>query len=268
MQEHDIISFFHVIRNVYLLGKGEFYQVILDNLLSLTQAPAPESAAVDSLLKWRVLRASAKTLNLDDESLDTFLDLTSSSAGVTLTDFHCQSGLVHMTGDCVIEFMEPAVDKRDSSPKSSRLSFVAMCKVTDHKNIESRQATQWNREIFDLSIKSTPISPHDNSAWTEPALSVDKKLTELSRDSVHGCLSLEDEQVLGKGFFFHCLLRRCLSSSGKLAFMGDERRGDLVNQVSICFSREKLVLGQIFKDSSSYPASVVVRLQFYGMKFS
>ena len=263
-RQHDIISFFHIIRNVYLLGKGEFYQVILDNLLGLTLSSAPESSAMNRMLKWRVLRAGAKTLNLDDESLGSLLNLTSSRAGVALTDFHCQRSLFQTTGSCAVEFMKHTLDQTSSS--SSRVSFVAMCRAKERGDVASQRAAQWQRDVFDLSIALTPALPFDDNTWTRSA----PISTQSREEFVHGYLSLEEEQVLGKGFFFDCHLRRSLSplvseDAAILASAGDDpRRGTLINQIAICFSRDKLVLEHRLKEKFSCPASVIVRLQFYG----
>jgi len=266
-QQHDIVSFFHIIRNVYLLGKGEFYQVILDSLLGLTLSSAPEPAAMNRMLKWRVLRTSAKTLNLDDESLGALLDLTSSCAGVALTDFYCQRSLFQTTGSCTIEFMTNTAHEETSS-SSSRLSFVTMCKTKECDSTENQQAAQWERDIYNLSIALTPALPRDDNTWTRAQ---SNSSAESSEDFVYGCLSLEEEQVLGKGFFFDCHLRRCLVSgstnSNTLVSIDDEPlRRTLINQVAICFSRDKLVFEQRSKENFSCPASVSVRLQFYGTK--
>ena len=54
---------------MYLIGKGELFQNILDGILDLLEDPAtPSIQDSDSLLNLSILRNAAKLVNLDEEA--------------------------------------------------------------------------------------------------------------------------------------------------------------------------------------------------------
>lgn len=60
-------EYLHIIRNTYLMGKGELMQCIVDDLQVLTQQPTPQLEALDDTLNWKVVRNAGKLVGLQDE---------------------------------------------------------------------------------------------------------------------------------------------------------------------------------------------------------
>ena len=82
------VPFLHVIRNTYLLGKGELFQALLDGVLALTYEPTPDPLEMDNLLNWRVLRTSSKLVGLiNDDSMAAMLRLRVNSSNVFIRNF-------------------------------------------------------------------------------------------------------------------------------------------------------------------------------------
>ena len=77
----------HALRNTYLLGKGEFFQTLLDNILLMTQSPVPGSQEIDVLLRDHVLKAAAERHDLDEDSLRAMLQLRVNAPSLTISDF-------------------------------------------------------------------------------------------------------------------------------------------------------------------------------------
>ncbi|KAJ1428550.1 Spc98 family-domain-containing protein, partial [Ochromonadaceae sp. CCMP2298] len=72
-------GFLHVIRNTYLLGKGELFQSLLDGVVAQTHKPAPmDGKGVERQLQW-VMRETSKLVGIDDESLGGMLSLSVNS---------------------------------------------------------------------------------------------------------------------------------------------------------------------------------------------
>lgn len=75
------------LRNTYLLGKGEFFQTILDNILLHTETPAPGTQEINVLLRNNVLKAAAERHDLDDDSLRSLLQMHVNAPSLSISDF-------------------------------------------------------------------------------------------------------------------------------------------------------------------------------------
>ena len=92
-------------RNTFLMGKGEFYQVILDGILEQTYRPAPDFQKSDHILHWSVIRGAGKLLGLDDDALAEAFKLHVNSTSIRIIDFSVatnRSGNHHSGQGCVI----------------------------------------------------------------------------------------------------------------------------------------------------------------------
>mmetsp|Transcript_5172 Transcript_5172/g.7923 ORF Transcript_5172/g.7923 Transcript_5172/m.7923 type:complete len:973 (+) Transcript_5172:207-3125(+) len=81
----------HVMRNTFLLGKGELYQALLDNLLLIVEGPLPSpgesSHKLDKILQSEVMRKTARALNIDDEALCGMFSLRLIANSLAVSDF-------------------------------------------------------------------------------------------------------------------------------------------------------------------------------------
>ncbi len=106
--ELDFSSHLQLVRNTYLLGKGELFQSVLDGVEAATHSRlgsvAMSSAEQDSHLNWHILRSTAKLLGLDDETMLRTLRLRADSCSVDLSDFgtHVHLGSVSCTGGALL----------------------------------------------------------------------------------------------------------------------------------------------------------------------
>jgi hypothetical protein len=106
----DKFNFFqclHTMRNVYLLGKGEFFQVLMDEIMvfmssskSQDTPTAIQSAAAntDSILNWNVLRGASMKLNLDEEVVVDLIKLRSISPNAIIHDFKSTDNPILLVG--------------------------------------------------------------------------------------------------------------------------------------------------------------------------
>lgn len=147
--EHNIMTFFQYMRNLFLLGKGEFYQNIMDELLNLTIKPLPEMAAVNNILKWSVLKSSAKKLNLDDELLNNMMEFSLSTHDVAIVDFFSHSYLFTLSHNAHIRLNNPPI--LDIS-----ISSISLCNVKSSKVNACRSI--WENEVFNKVIQNTQFS--------------------------------------------------------------------------------------------------------------
>lgn len=86
----DQLGFFEylrVVRNTFLMGKGELMQCILDDVHSLTHQPVPDMEELDEVLNWKVLRNASKLVGLSDEDVGSMIKLRVSSNRVTMVKF-------------------------------------------------------------------------------------------------------------------------------------------------------------------------------------
>lgn len=72
-------------RNMYLIGKGELFQNILDGILDLLEDPStPSIQDSDSLLNLNILRNAAKLVNLDEEAFLRAINMRVSVSNIVL----------------------------------------------------------------------------------------------------------------------------------------------------------------------------------------
>lgn len=82
-------EYLHIIRNTYLMGKGELMQCIIDDLHVLSQQTTPALEDIDDTLNWRVLRNAGKLVGLQDEDdIHRILQLNVQSHTLTVEKFH------------------------------------------------------------------------------------------------------------------------------------------------------------------------------------
>ena len=72
-------------RNMYLIGKGELFQNILDGILDLLEDPStPSIQDSDSLLNLNILRNAAKLVNVDEEAFLRAINMRVSVSNIVL----------------------------------------------------------------------------------------------------------------------------------------------------------------------------------------
>lgn len=82
-------EYLHIIRNTYLMGKGELMQCIIDDLHVLSQQTTPALEDIDDTLNWRVLRNAGKLVGLQDEDdIHRIVQLNVHSHTLTVEKFH------------------------------------------------------------------------------------------------------------------------------------------------------------------------------------
>jgi hypothetical protein len=82
-------EYLHIIRNTYLMGKGELMQCIIDDLHVLSQQTTPALEDIDDTLNWRVLRNAGKLVGLaDEDDIHRILQLNVQSHTLTVEKFH------------------------------------------------------------------------------------------------------------------------------------------------------------------------------------
>jgi hypothetical protein len=110
---YGFLSYLSIIRNTYLMGKGEFFQNILDDLYLLTlngdsssnnnnnssdstagsssasssSSSLPSLEEMDEILNWKILRNATKLIGLDDDEMIHMLTLKIDLSSIIITHF-------------------------------------------------------------------------------------------------------------------------------------------------------------------------------------
>ena len=131
-QEYGFLSYLQIIRNTYLLGKGELFQNILDELYPLTFASSssvaaavtgpnqtsnknkkammnttatPSVEAMDEVLNWQILRNATKLIALDEDEMLYRLQLKIDLSKILIVKFTEQNlYYFQWNGHCLIEY--------------------------------------------------------------------------------------------------------------------------------------------------------------------
>ena len=84
--KYHFFMYMHAMRSTYLLGRGEFFQVVMDEVIQLIRNNTPGDDA-NKVLNWNVLKAVSKALNIDDDALSSIVVLKVYSHLVDISDF-------------------------------------------------------------------------------------------------------------------------------------------------------------------------------------
>ena len=175
MYVYMYVSLFFTFCFIY---KGELYQSILDGINGLTCAAIPDSAEMDKLINWNVLRASGKLLGsfekylvkllfldsiheyvccvfigLDDDALISAVKIRVNNSTVILKSFSTQqSGEITLSGDALLV---PSSNSSSTSVKlnDSKLSAApitgAKISLCSRKDVRSDDTflTLWSKYL-------------------------------------------------------------------------------------------------------------------------
>jgi hypothetical protein len=95
-------NYFKAIHSVYLLGKGEFFQSVLDAIVQETMSD--EEASLTSVFWDDLLRSTAKSLSVDEDAITGFITLRSKQRGRFTMSFSrdsCDAEDVYLQGSAV-----------------------------------------------------------------------------------------------------------------------------------------------------------------------
>lgn len=194
-------NFLLSIRNTYLMGKGELYQLILDGVLEQTHKPAPDSQKADNVLKWDIIRGAGKTLNLDDDSLASTIAIRVNISSLTITDFNAQSCTVCIAGGAQYELSKPvAIGKKRIN------RYVSLCTIIEEDSsaeLSKLWSTHVLRKSSDLGIKdpgSRHTGPIGAESTPEKGHSSDVKAGSARAKYTQGAVWLPDQKYVAKGF--------------------------------------------------------------------
>lgn len=159
--KYGFSQFLQLIRSTYLMGKGELYQAILDKLIVLTTNSTPPQKTMNSLLKWEVLRETAKLLGLEPSDLAFLIQLKVNTQNVEILDFFNQSSEVSLAGTAKIELKSEVDGNNTPSPTgfaanqfelSTGLGVLRLCDVSliDERRIRKMQ---WNEAMKSMVEK-------------------------------------------------------------------------------------------------------------------
>ena len=193
-EKFGFVQFLVGLRNTYLLGKGELFQVFLDGILQLMEQPPPTDAHADSILMWEVVRAAAKILNLDDDVLSSTLKLRANSASLTVTDFF-QEDLVRLHGVYTLGDMSDASRRRHIYLGKPNSDFFL--KVSSNQNVRKTLPTT-------IPARSTVIP--DNKGCQRDDVNVNSSQgTDVRLQYTSAAVSITDSKYIIKGFSSTCL---------------------------------------------------------------
>ena len=201
-------NFLLSIRNTYLMGKGELYQLILDGVLDQTHKPAPDSQKADNVLKWDIVKGAGKTLNLDDDSLSATLAIRVNISSLTITDFNAQSCTVCTAGGAQYE-----ISKSVPIGKKRINRYVSLCTIIEEDS-SAELSKLWSSHVLkkssDLTVKDLgsrhfgPISQENT-----PEKRINNNSTNNDNDMksgickakyTQGAVWLPDQKYVAKGF--------------------------------------------------------------------
>lgn len=84
--KYHFYMYMHAMRSTYLLGRGEFFQIVMDEVIQLIRSNASTEDA-NKVLNWNVLKSVSKSLNIDEDALSSIVQLKVHSHIVNISDF-------------------------------------------------------------------------------------------------------------------------------------------------------------------------------------
>ena len=223
-EKYGFSKFLLSMRNTFLMGKGELYQLILDGILDQTKKEIPEAEKADDLLKFDILKSASKLLNLDDDYLTSTITLRINAAKVRIVDFSLKAKTVSLSGKAKYEktvkstpigrkksnkkvFLCTIVEE-DSSAELSKLWAQHVLQKSD----EMQNEINCNRNVFN-NVKNNynDINRNVNIEKSEKK-DIIKNKNELNNNYSKGALWLPDQKYISKGFL-SCSTFECSWSS-------------------------------------------------------
>ena len=166
----NFVSFLHIMRNIYFLGSGEFYQTLHDSIdcLSATAKTRGTDSNTNALLRDAFIN-SCKLLNLDDASLGSSVRLEVQSDDVVISDFSMQQDEVVLVGAANVNdsYIGHVLDLSHDIVSKSRIASRVVMNASSSASVVSGIPSMWSRLISDAcsdnnihrpSVKQTLVS--------------------------------------------------------------------------------------------------------------
>jgi hypothetical protein len=196
--KYQCFRYLHVLRNTFLLGKGEFFQSLLDEVLLLVQSSVPpDTQHANKLLQHTIMRRVGRRLNLDldpteDATLGFQLQVISENMVVGSNDFGPlqNSGEISYCGSAVVmPFKVPDSNGNGIDLAGNRPSRRQFLRVGASKPVVPAvvRAAQWAQRV------GTPNA----SSLSE---TVSNSLSPFRCDYNFGSANLAEERYVTKGF--------------------------------------------------------------------
>lgn len=239
-ESYGFLHYLQIIRNTYLMGKGEFFQNILDDLYLLTfdasylpaainAATAPVHAAtappqtpvgtssssleeMDEILNWKILRNATKLIGLDDDEMIHILTLKIDLNTIVVPKFTEQN--IHyftQTGFAQCEY--PSTTSSSSSSSNKGKSRLAE-NIYEPLNIlfNTRSAPKLSNLFMKLwqeknSLQSVYLHNTLNNPWNPLHSTLSSRSSAMKGKLVpepvylNGSLWFNDTKFVQKGFY-------------------------------------------------------------------
>lgn len=156
------MNFFYALRNVYLLGKGELFQAVLDQVVLLTENSDGRHHCYDDGLWVRVLQNVAKSLSVDEEGMTDLLYMRCKQKGSIDLRFTLAFGKEADDAEademCLVGSVVRGSDGRIVlCPLSSSVNFLTPVSVAAGVNSISSQAVA--ADCFKGGVLFTDVKP-------------------------------------------------------------------------------------------------------------
>ena len=207
-EKYGFSRFLLSMRNTFLMGKGELYQLILDGIVDQTKKIIPDAERADKILKLEILKGASKMLNLDEDCFTNTLSLRLNSANVKINDFTKISGTVALSGTAKYEILKKiAAGKRKANKK------IFLCTIMEEDS-SAKLSELWSRNVLrKCSDLKLPKFVDNNGNENENADTTDNESTKNKNSDKDdgnnnlvenkysiGCVWLRDQKYIAKGF--------------------------------------------------------------------
>ena len=204
-EKYGFSNFLLSMRNTFLMGKGELYQLILDGILDQTKKEIQDADKVDKILKFDILKKASKMLNLDDDLLTSTLELRINAANVRIVDFTHNTGIITLSGGAKYEKIEKniPIGKKKSNRK------VLLCTIVEEDSL-AELSKLWSKNV----LRKYSELKHDcsNNKIDINDINLNKYKNEDKNNYTVGAIWLSGQKYVPKGFTSSCSFEASWSS--------------------------------------------------------
>ncbi len=226
-EEYGFLHYLHVIRNTYLLGKGELFQNILDEIypltfpttlraqlhhtsldppstLNLTSLPSIEE--MDELLNYKILRQAAKLVGLDEDDVTHVLALHLDFSSMTIQKFN-EENLTYFTcnGCCHVEYPQSKKGVQLAENIYEALNVVFNLKhPTPLSDVFTKLWSEKNnlQSSYLYNTINNPWNPNNTSNLQANDADLSSKGLIQAPRYLNGSMWFKDSKFIQKGFHF------------------------------------------------------------------
>jgi hypothetical protein len=179
------------IRNTYLLGKGELFHSIIDGIVQFLELSPANCDNADILLNRKILFDTAKSLNLDENSLNNVIQLRLNSPNISMPANRIIFSSVCLSG----------VAKNKPANHTEKCGTILITSST------YRPASSIFKEVWSKYLIKKPKVLCSKSDLDENSSLSDNEIARkcISTNNFFysvGCLWFPDQKYLSKGFEF------------------------------------------------------------------